>query len=274
MKRLWLALFATLLCGSVHALNFSQIGGSSGGGSGDITAVTVTAPATGGGTSGSVDIGVDDIDVNDLALDGSISDADNEWFVLQTSSNTGRFRGVLGSTTFYFEQVRESPRFVHNATNNAFEVSAATNPYYGMMKFAHSVSSETNCGYFPMPSVRDYNLDVDFRLDEFRVLVGTGTDSSAQRYVIAVASDTGVSWLNATYTNSITVDMESALGTASGTERALAGVQTLTSWNTVIASGVPWAVRVCRDGDDATNDASSHDSYFSMITIRAGNTIP
>lgn len=185
------------------------------------------------------------------------------------------FDAMTPITTFYFEQARETPRFVQSAANNAFIVDAATNPAYGLMAFSNSVSSESNCGYFPMPAVRDYNLSVDFRLDEFRVVNGTGTDSGAQRYVVGVASKTaGKTWLTETYTQQVNVDMAGSLGSVSGEERALATNPTLTNWSSVIASGVPWCVKVCRDGDDSTNDASSTDSRFSMITIRAGNTVP
>lgn len=205
----------------------------------------------------------------------SPTSATDEWLSIEASSITSKFRGLPKITTFYFEQSRESPRFVENATNNAFVVTSSTMPDYGLMSFAAGVSSESNCGYFPMPSVRDYNSGVDFRLDEFRILLGTATDSGAQRYVVAVASNVaGSSWRTATYTQPINVDMASGLGTAASTERALATTPTLTNWTSIITSGVPWAVKVCRDGDDGTNDTSAIDSRFSMLTIRAANTVP
>ncbi len=219
------------------------------------------------------DIPAATVEANKLDLTVAAPTDVSEYGVLVDTA-TGKFRPFTPITTFYFEQSRESPRFVHSATNNPFIVDAATNPAFGLMAFSNSVSSESNCGYFPMPTVRDYNTSIDFRLDEFRILVGSATDSGAQRYMVAVASKTNVNWLNATYSNSITIDMASSLGTVSGTERALASVTTLTSWNTIIASGVPWCVRVCRDGDDGTNDASTVDSRFSMLTIRGSNTNP
>ncbi len=177
-------------------------------------------------------------------------------------------------TTFYFEQSRETPRSVFSATNNAFVVDASTNVDYGLMSFSNSVSSESNCGYFPMPAVRDYNLSVDFRLDEFRTVNGRSSDANDQVYTVAVASKVvGKTWLSATYTQPLTVTMASTLGTAAGEERALATNPTLTNWSSVIASGVPWAVQICRDGD-AAGDTSTIDSRFSMVTIRAGNTVP
>jgi hypothetical protein len=225
------------------------------------------------GTAGSGTPSTGTVTLDSLSLSNSYADKSYPLIVFDTVTKQGQALEAI--TTFYFEQSREAPRFVQSATNNPFVVDAATNPAYGLMSFSHSVSSESNCGYFPMPAVRDYNLSVDFRLDEFRVLNGTGTDSGAQRYVIAVASKTaGTTWLTANYTQSINVDMASGLGTVSREERSLATTTTLTNWNTVIASGVPWCVRVCRDGDDGTNDTSTVDSRFSMLTIRAGNTVP
>jgi hypothetical protein len=222
------------------------------GGSGTAGSITSVAPSNMAGTTPSA---------------GQIPVADD--------GGTDTWDAITPITTFYFEQSREAPRFVQSATNNAFITDASTNPAYGLVAFSHSVSSESNCGYFPMPAVRDYNTSVDFRLDEFRVLVGTGSDSNAQRYVVAVASKTtGHTWLTETYTQQVNVDMAGSLGSVSGEERSLATTTTLTNWNSIIASGVPWCVKVCRDGDDATNDPSSIDSRFSMLTIRAGNTVP
>ncbi len=228
----------------------------------------ISTSTAGGGAPSTGTVTLDSFDL-------SASYADMEQPIIGFSTVTKRGIPLQPITTFYFEQAREAPRFTHSATNNAFVVDAATNPAYGLMAFSHSASSESNCGYFPMPSVRDYNVSVDLRLDEFRILNGTTTDSGAQRYMIAVSSKVaGRSWLTATYTQSINVDMASGLGTVSGEERALATTTTLTNWNSVIASGVPWCVRVCRDGDDGTNDTSTVDSRFSMFTIRAGNTVP
>lgn len=223
-----------------------------------------------GGAGGTPD--AESVDLDKLDMPGDYSAYDEVFAGWNTTSKQARPLGV--TTTFYFEQSRESPRFVHSATNNPFVVDAATNPVYGLMSFSNSADKASNCGYFPMPAVRDYNTGIDLRLDEFRVVNGASSDSGDQVYEVGVATKVaGQTWLTAVYGSTVGVTMDSTLGTVAAEERALASVETLTGWKDVVASGVPWAVRVCRDGDDG-DDTSTVDSRFSMLTIRAGNTVP
>lgn len=255
MKKLALALLLALLIPTAgHALDWPESGGSSSGGSGG---------APGDGT----------VDLDSLDSSEVYTTPGSEEVVPVGSTTTKKFRYLSPVTTFYFEQSREAPRFVYNSTTNAFAVDAATNTAYGLAKFDNATDKGANCLYFPMPAVRDYNTGVDLRLDEFRVLNGA-SDANDQVYEVAVASKVaGQTWASATYGSGVTVTLVSGLGTAAKEERSYATADTLTGWKSVVASGVPWCVRVCRDGD-AAGDSSSVDSYFSMLTIRAANTIP
>ena len=144
--------------------------------------------------------------------------------------------------------------------------TTATNEYYGQATFDDAVDVATNYVEYRLVVPHDFDSTVDLYA-YFKFRLG-GTDTADHDYVISCDSvaDSG------DYTGSLgdavnlayTADGSGADGdveTASGT---------LTGWAAAITAGQLLVIRLARDGDDGTNDASTVNSYTGPLVIRYG----
>ena len=106
------------------------------------------------------------------------------------------------------------------------------------------------------------------RLDNFHVLTGTGSETSAtQTYNIAIASITDNAAISSlTFGNTVTVNFTGNAGTFK--ERFLPTPVNISSWGPVFDGSMSVAIRVTRDG----SDSSTIDSFFRSIGIRLATT--
>jgi hypothetical protein len=220
-------------------------------------------------------VGDGELDLNKFAQDGDgfTNFPDDEYVAVVGSTITGHVKGRQFISSFTYEVAGAQPAFVHDATLNAFDVRATTNPTYGLVQFDPATDEATNCAYFKMPVPRDHK-DYDLRLEEFSVFKATSTDAGTQEYNLAVSTVAqGINPRTSTYSHPITVQF-SATSRAADTLEFITTPQTLTDWDTKVTAGVPTYVRVCRDGNDGTNDTSIHTSRLERLMIRGYHTLP
>jgi hypothetical protein len=139
---------------------------------------------------------------------------------------------------------------------------------YGMPTFADDVESNNYIDYFcEVP--RDLDTSVDLvAWFKFRL---SAADTGDHDYIIsmvaiadsAAQAGTPDAPINLSYT---------ADGSGASGDVETAGGDTLTSWKSNVTAGNIWMIRITRDGDDSTNDASTVDSYPVELTIRYGFT--
>lgn len=144
-----------------------------------------------------------------------------------------------------------------------------TNEYYGQVTFSNSTDEATNYVEYRLEVPRDIDTTVNL-VAWFKFRLG-GADTGDHDYRISMASVAD----SAAYTGSVanTVSLSyTADGSGADGDVETAGGDTLTGWAAGLTAGQLWVIRVARDGDDGTNDASTTDSYSGCLTIRYGFT--
>jgi len=139
---------------------------------------------------------------------------------------------------------------------------------YGMPTFADDVESNNYIDYFcEVP--RDIDTAVDL-VAWFKFRLG-GADTADHDYIISMVSIADSAAQAGTPGNAINLSYSADASGASG-DVETAGGDTLTDWKSNVTAGNLWMIRITRDGDDGTNDASTVDSYPVELTIRYGWT--
>jgi len=139
---------------------------------------------------------------------------------------------------------------------------------YGMPTFADDVESNNYIDYFcEVP--RDIDTAVDL-VAWFKFRLG-GADTADHDYIISMVSIADSAAQAGTPGNAINLSYSADASGASG-DVETAGGDTLTDWKANVTAGNLWMIRITRDGDDGTNDASTVDSYPVELTIRYGWT--
>jgi hypothetical protein len=140
-----------------------------------------------------------------------------------------------------------------------------TTQLYGVPAFADDV--ETN-NYVDYIGVVPPDLDTSVALTaSFKFRLG-GADTADHSYKISMIDIADSAAAAGTPADSITLAYTADGSGADGDIETATG--TLTDWAAALTTGTHWLIRVTRDGDDGTNDASTVDSYPMSLTIRYG----
>lgn len=140
-----------------------------------------------------------------------------------------------------------------------------TDQLYGVPAFADDVETNNYVDYIAIvPPDWDSSVDPVATL-KFRL---GGSDTADHDYIVSMidiadstaAAGTPADAINLAYT-------ADGSGASGDIETATA---TLTGWGSAASASAYWLIRVTRDGDDGTNDASTVDSYPMSLTIRYG----
>jgi hypothetical protein len=140
-----------------------------------------------------------------------------------------------------------------------------TTQLYGVPIFADDVETNNYVDYIAIvPPDWDTTVDPVATL-KFRL---GGADTADHDYIVsmidivdsAAADGTPADAINLAYT-------ADGSGASGDIETATA---TLTGWGAAATAGTYWLIRVTRDGDDGTNDASTVDSYPMSLTLKYG----
>jgi len=139
---------------------------------------------------------------------------------------------------------------------------------YGMPAFANDVETNNYIDYFcEVP--RDIDTSVDL-VAWFKFRLG-GADTADHDYIISMVSIADSAAQAGTPGNAVNLSYTADSSGAAG-DVETAGGDTLTNWKSNVTAGSLWMIRITRDGDDSTNDASTVDSYPVALTIRYGFT--
>lgn len=103
----------------------------------------------------------------------------------------------------------------------------------------------------------------------FGVVLGD-TDTADHSYIISMVSIADSEQSAAALGNAITLAYTADVAGASGDRETATG--TLTDWAANVTASEVWRIRITRDGDDGTNDASTADSVSGPLVIRYGWT--
>lgn len=140
-----------------------------------------------------------------------------------------------------------------------------TSILYGVPSFADDVETNNYVDYIgEVP--RDLDTAVDL-VAYFKFRLG-GADTGDHSYKISMIDVADSGTAAGTPGDSITLAYTADGSGADGDVETATG--TLTDWKTNATAGSFWLIRVTRDGDDATNDTSTVDSYPLELTIRYG----
>jgi hypothetical protein len=147
--------------------------------------------------------------------------------------------------------------------------TTVTSPLYGQAKFADDVETNNYIEYV-LAVPRDIDTSVDLTA-EFHFILG-GADTADHDYIIEMI-DIAPSAVYDTATGDAVNLTYTADGNGADKDLQRAGApDTLTGWKSALTAGSFWRIRITRDGDDGTNDASTVDSYSAGLVIRYGIT--
>ena len=139
---------------------------------------------------------------------------------------------------------------------------------YGVPAFADDAEANNYVDYIgEVP--RDIDTAVDL-MAWFKFILG-GADTADHDYIVSMISIADSAAAAGTPGNPINLAY-TADGSGADGDIETAGGDTLTDWKSNVTAGQMWLIRVTRDGDDGTNDASTVDSYPLELTIRYGFT--
>lgn len=140
---------------------------------------------------------------------------------------------------------------------------------YGMPTFVDSTDEATNWMQWFIEVPRDIDTSIDL-VAWFKFRLG-GADTADHDYVISMVDIADSAAQAGTPANAVNLAYSADASGADG-DIETAGGNTLTDWKSGAVAGTCWMIRIARDGDDGTNDASTVDSYPVELTIRYGFT--
>jgi hypothetical protein len=144
--------------------------------------------------------------------------------------------------------------------------SAAQAPNDGCAIFADDVEANNWVEWSRLSVPQDYDATAD-PIATLHIVLGD-TDTADQSYKITMVPIAPSAQSASTLANEITLAYTPDASGASGDVQVASA--TLTGWGAALSGtgGQRWRIRVTRDGDDATNDASTADSVLVGLSIR------
>lgn len=156
----------------------------------------------------------------------------------------------------------------HSFGAGVTQQTTATKRLYGQALFANATDEATNFVEYQAVVPPDIDTAVDLYA-EFQFLISEA-DTMGHDYQISMISIGNSEPNSGSPTNTVALSYTTdASGAQGDLETASA---TLTDWKSNMTAGEKIIIRVARDGDDATNDASTVDSYSDNLLIRYGFT--
>jgi hypothetical protein len=140
---------------------------------------------------------------------------------------------------------------------------------YGLPKFSNSTDEATNWIDFVIQVPPDIDTAVDLTAT-LQFLLG-GADTADHDYVVSMISIAASAAADGTPSNAVNLAY-TADGSGANGDYETTTETTLTDWKSNVTAGRLWKIRLARDGDDGTNDASTVDSYPLVLIIKYGST--
>ena len=148
--------------------------------------------------------------------------------------------------------------------------TTVTSRLYGQALFADDADVATNYIEYLWTVPSDIDTSVDL-VGTFQFVLG-GADTADHDYLISLYTAAA----SAAYDTAADLHPVNLAFTADGSgadkDVEYAGPTTLTDWAGHVTAGQMCWIRVARDGDDGTNDASTVDSYSMGLTIKYKRT--
>lgn len=155
----------------------------------------------------------------------------------------------------------------HVFASGVTQQTTATARAFGQALFADDADEATNYVEYILEVPRDLDTSVD--LVAWFSFVLSDADTADHDYQISMI-DIAASADNGTAVGDQVALDYTADGSGASGDVEVAGGNTLTGWAAALTPGSKWIIRVARDGDDGTNDASTVDSISGPLTIRYG----
>lgn len=147
--------------------------------------------------------------------------------------------------------------------------TTATSELYNLPKFVNSTDEATNYIDYVITVPPDIDTAVDLTATlAFRL---GGADTGDHDYVLSMCNPAASAVTACTPANGINLTF-TADGSGADGDVEYTGETTLTNWKSNMTAGRRLLLRLARDGDDGTNDASTVDSYPDVLTIKYGYT--
>ncbi len=217
-------------------------------------------------------------DVSDTSLAATGTQKEYPWSVMltdlagasQTFTNKTLDANGTGNTIKQYSYLIISGRAMHMRGAGVSAPSTTQTDFnFGLPKFADDVDEATNW--------IDIHLQVPPDLDTAVDLTATltfylgGADTADHDYVLSMCNPAASAAAACTPSNAVNLAYTADGSGADGDVEQTAET-TLTDWKSNLTAGRFLRLRLARDGDDGTNDASTVDSYPLVLTIKYGST--
>ena len=146
--------------------------------------------------------------------------------------------------------------------------TTATAIGYGLGTFSGTVDQATNWMEFRIMVPTDWDVSVEPLL---KIVDMTGADTATRQYVASMASVASSGAATGTLINPIVVNMAADAGAVAG-DVQVSSSTALTNWGSGCTPGNLLVIRIARDGDAATVDASSVASTVLAVELAYGST--
>lgn len=192
-----------------------------------------------------------------------------KWFdgtnvrVLMDRLNAGTGSGNLKSKGYI---VLTHPHLV-DGTGCVLQTTPTTE-YYGQGLFADDADKAVNYLEYRLTVPEDIDLNIDLKLERWKFRLG-GADTGKHAYIISMDGVADSAPYAGSLGDPVNVFFAGDASGADGDVETVSAV-TLTDWKAALTAGQLWVIRMARDGDDATNDTSTVDSYSGPLVISYG----
>lgn len=154
-------------------------------------------------------------------------------------------------------------------SGTTYYTTTSSNTPYGHATFAGSNSTAT-CGVI----IKGFSgSDFDTATDLTMILhdYGFASDISSRTYIVTVATyTTGLNVSTMSYGSPVTITIANTGSVGGLYKEGISASTTLTGWKSVISTSIDFSVAIRRQGDSATLDPSTVDSYFAESVITYG----
>lgn len=138
---------------------------------------------------------------------------------------------------------------------------------YGIPAFANATDEATNWIEWVIEVPAD--IDTSVALTAKLSLYLGGADTADHDYVVSMCNPAASAAADCTVGNAVNLTF-TADGSGANGDVEYTAETTLTDWAAALTAGRILKVRLARDGDDGTNDASTVDSYPLTLTLKYG----